>query len=67
VLEVPQQSNQTGKNRVSSHVLCNHGNEIFIHALNFAGREHFENRPSLELPSGKLNEYRSTVLKFKIR
>ena len=62
VLEVPQVS-RTGSQpsqRISSHVLCNHGNEIFMHSLNCSGKSNFEERPSIECSLEKLGEYRTS-------
>lgn len=45
--------------RIASHVLCNHGNEIFMHCLMFTGKTIFDDRPSLsESPSGKVADHR---------
>jgi hypothetical protein len=65
VLEVPQLSRTSSPNqRISSHVLCNHGNEIFMHSLNCSGKSNLEERPSVESSIEKLSEYRTEVIFF---
>lgn len=63
MLEIPRSS--SGSNiRVSSHVLCTHGNEIFMHCLNYSPKSYLEDRPSIDSLGDKLKEYRSSVLTF---
>lgn len=68
VLEVPRNSNSTMTNRISSHVLCNHGNELFMHCLNCTGKSNLDDRPSIiDNFNDKLNEFRTQVriIKYK--
>ena len=62
-MEVPQvaRTGTASNQRISSHVLCNHGNEIFMHSLNCNGKSNFEERPSIESSAEKLSEYRTNV------
>jgi hypothetical protein len=52
-------SNSSNVSRVSSHVLCNQGNEIFIHCLNTVGKTKIQDRPSIvEKNEDRLADYR---------
>lgn len=57
VLEVPRLNNSN--NRVSSHVLCAQGNEIFMHCLNCCGKSNLDDRPSIEDTGSQMANYRS--------
>ncbi|RNA00228.1 Asunder -like protein [Brachionus plicatilis] len=56
VLEIPR---TTTSSRISSHVLCTHGNEIFIHSLNYSLKSVFDDRPSIDLDIEKLKDLRT--------
>jgi hypothetical protein len=45
----------TGTNKIASHVLCNHGNEIFMHCLVFCGKSQLDDRPSISENIGGIN------------
>jgi hypothetical protein len=63
VLEVARPNNSTGS-RISSHVLCNHGSEIFMHCLNLTGKLNLEDRISIENLNENLDDYRKNVILF---
>lgn len=60
VLEVNNRNNsqQQQQQRISSHVLCAHAGELFMHCLNCCGRSNLDDRPSIENVPAKLNNYR---------
>jgi hypothetical protein len=61
VLEVNNRNNsqqQQQQQRISSHVLCAHAGELFMHCLNCCGRSNLDDRPSIENFPAKLNNYR---------
>ena len=62
VLEVPR-SATGGIGRISSHVLCTHGNEIFMHTLNCT-KSSLEERTPMESIERSLNEYRTDVIEI---
>lgn len=47
--------------RISSHVLCAHAGELFMHCLNCCGRSNLDERPTIENFPAKLNQYRIPV------
>ncbi|CAF0765077.1 unnamed protein product [Brachionus calyciflorus] len=57
VLEIPRSTTST---KISSHVLCTHGNEIFIHSLNYSIKSIIEDRPSIDNEGDKLKDYRTS-------
>jgi hypothetical protein len=38
ILEIPRLISANSNSRVSSHFLCNHGNELFMHTLNYPNK-----------------------------
>lgn len=58
MLEIPRSNTSA---RISSHVLCTHGNEIFMHSLNYSAKSYLEDRPSIDNLGDKLKEYRTSV------
>lgn len=63
MLEVARPYNSSGA-RISSHVLCNHGSEIFMHCLNLPGKLNVEDRVSIENLNENLDDYRRNVNLF---
>jgi hypothetical protein len=54
--------NNPNNSKIASHVLCTHGNEIFMHCLTCCGKSNLDERPSIEVQNAnKLNEFRLNV------